>query len=129
MDLFEIVSIVRSVAEQPDSAFSLAKQWASQIGPYISVVLLHINVQRFRGGLSFKAHRRLYHSTLGLRVIKKKKRSTTLDTKTSCQPSFRPDFWSKFPPTPTVCGWPLETDSGSEAGSYLRLTDVCTTQL
>ena len=26
----------------------------------------------FRGGLVFKAHRLLYHSTLGLRVIKKK---------------------------------------------------------
>ena len=32
------------------------------------------NVQRFRGGLVFKAHRPLYHSTLGLRVIKKKGR-------------------------------------------------------
>ena len=30
------------------------------------------NVQRFRGGLVFKAHRLLCHSTLGLRVIKKK---------------------------------------------------------
>jgi len=30
------------------------------------------NFQRFRGGLVFKAHRHLYHSTLGLRVIKKK---------------------------------------------------------
>ena len=29
-------------------------------------------VQRFRSGLIFKAHRLLYHSTLGLRVIKKK---------------------------------------------------------
>ena len=29
-------------------------------------------VQRFRGGLVFKAHRRVYHSTLGLRVTKKK---------------------------------------------------------
>ena len=29
-------------------------------------------MQRFRGGLVFKAHRLLYHSTLGLRVIKKK---------------------------------------------------------
>ena len=29
--------------------------------------------QRFRGGFVFKAHRRLYHSTPGLRVIKKKK--------------------------------------------------------
>ena len=32
------------------------------------------NVQRFRGGLAFKAHRLLYHATLGLRVIKKKKK-------------------------------------------------------
>ena len=31
-------------------------------------------MQRFRGGLVFKAHRLVYHSTLGLRVIKKKKR-------------------------------------------------------
>ena len=30
------------------------------------------NVKRFRGGLVFKAHRLLYHSTLGWRVIKKK---------------------------------------------------------
>ena len=32
------------------------------------------NVKWFRRGLVFKAHRLLYHSTLGLRVIKKKKR-------------------------------------------------------
>ena len=32
-----------------------------------------MNVQRFRGGLVCKAHRLVYHSTLGLRVIKKKK--------------------------------------------------------
>ena len=31
-------------------------------------------VKRFPGGLVFKAHRLLYHSTLGLRVIKKKKK-------------------------------------------------------
>jgi len=31
------------------------------------------NVKRFRGGLVLKAHRLLYHSTLGSRVIKKKK--------------------------------------------------------
>jgi len=36
---------------------------------------LHINAQRFRGGLVFKAHRLLYHSTLGLRVIKKKRKA------------------------------------------------------
>jgi len=32
----------------------------------------------FRGGLVFKAHRLLYHSTLGLRVIKKKKKGAPL---------------------------------------------------
>jgi len=31
-------------------------------------------VKRFRGGLAFKAHRLLYHSTLGWRVIQKKKK-------------------------------------------------------
>jgi len=36
------------------------------------------NVKRFRGGLVFKAHRLLYHSTLGSRVIKKKKRRMAL---------------------------------------------------
>ena len=30
--------------------------------------------ERFRGELVFKAHRLLYHSTLGLRVIKEKKK-------------------------------------------------------
>ena len=34
---------------------------------------LHINVQRSRCGLVFKAHRIMYHSTLGSRVVKKKK--------------------------------------------------------
>ena len=33
----------------------------------------------FRGGLVFKAHRLVYHSTLGLRVIKKKKVENSLD--------------------------------------------------
>ena len=32
-------------------------------------------MQRFRGGLVFKAHRLSYHSTLGVRLIKKKKAS------------------------------------------------------
>ena len=35
---------------------------------------LYKNVDRFRCGLVFKAHRLLYHPNLGLRVIKKKKR-------------------------------------------------------
>ena len=41
--------------------------------------LLHRKVQRFRGGLVFKAHTLLYHSTLGLRVIKKKKKTPSLN--------------------------------------------------
>ena len=36
------------------------------------------NVQRFRGGLMFKAHKLLYHSNLGLRVIKKRRRVTAV---------------------------------------------------
>ena len=35
--------------------------------------LLRRSVKRFRGGLVFKAHSLLYHSTLGSKVIKKKK--------------------------------------------------------
>ena len=35
-------------------------------------VLLGRNVERFRGGLVFKAHRLLYHSTLGSKVRKKR---------------------------------------------------------
>ena len=36
---------------------------------------LYINVQRFRSGIVFKAHRHFYHLTLGLEVIKQKQRS------------------------------------------------------
>ena len=38
--------------------------------------LLSRNMKRFRGGLVFKAHRLLYHSTLGSRGIKKKTSTT-----------------------------------------------------
>jgi len=38
-------------------------------------VLLHHAIPSQREGLVFKAHRLVFHSTLGLRVIKKKKRS------------------------------------------------------
>ena len=37
--------------------------------------LIHKNVERFRGGLVFKADRLVYHSILGLRIIKKKRRT------------------------------------------------------
>jgi len=59
---------------------------ASQLGPSCRctrdcstdkqlVQLLRRNVKRFRGGLVFKAHRLVYHSTLGWRAIKKKKKA------------------------------------------------------
>ena len=38
----------------------------------MNIVIFIVN--RFRGGLAFKVHRLLYHSTLGARVIKKKKK-------------------------------------------------------
>ena len=37
--------------------------------------LLYQDLQQLRGGLVFTAHGLLYHSTLGLRVIRKKKRN------------------------------------------------------
>jgi len=37
----------------------------------VKVQLLYRNMQRSQGGLVFKAHRLLYHSTLGLKVIKR----------------------------------------------------------
>ena len=39
------------------------------------------STQRFRGGLVFKAHRLLYHSTIELRVIKKKSNKKTANRK------------------------------------------------
>jgi len=39
------------------------------------------SVLRFRGGLVVKAHRLVYHSTLGLRVIKKKKKTPSLESR------------------------------------------------
>jgi hypothetical protein len=35
---------------------------------------MRTNVKRVRGGLVFKTHRLLYHSTLGSKVMKKKKK-------------------------------------------------------
>ena len=40
--------------------------------------LLLKTVKRFRGGLVFKAHRLVYHSTLGLRETQKSKKRTTI---------------------------------------------------
>ena len=78
-------------------------------------------MQRFRSGLGFKAHRLLYHSTLGLRVIKKKKTPLALAS------------WERaaMMPSPSMLPLPIPPlpSYGSEEGSYLRLIDFCITQL
>ena len=38
------------------------------------ILTLRTNVERFRGGLVLKAHRLVFHSTLGVGVIKKKRK-------------------------------------------------------
>ena len=48
--------------------------WGWQVESRRRLVREHPNMKRFRGGLVFKAHRLVYHSTLGLRVMKKKKK-------------------------------------------------------
>ena len=45
-----------------------------KVADYSQVDGLSRNVEWFRGGLVFKAHRLLYHSTLGSRVLRKKKK-------------------------------------------------------
>ena len=79
-------------------------------------------MQRFRGGLVFKAHRLLCDSTLGLRVMKKKKNRVEKGKETRraaerMQPLGREGVQS------------AEMRSGSEEGSYARLIDVCIPQL
>ena len=61
-----------------DSSFYVATCY--DLGPIffcvsVRFVSLHRHVQWFRSGLVFKAHRLLYHSNLGLRLIKKMRRA------------------------------------------------------
>ena len=71
--------------------------------------LLGRNVKRFQGGLVFKAHRLVYHSTLVWRVIKKNQKKLSGGRAHAGDHS-------------------TEMCSASEAGSYLRLIDSCITQ-
>ena len=50
----------------------MEQRWSNP-GPGVYRQLLRRDVKRFRGGLVFKAHTLLCHSTLGFRVIEKKK--------------------------------------------------------
>jgi len=68
-------------------------------------------VQRFRGGLVCKAHRLLYHSTLGLTVIKKKDLDdAVLDNQLNHRLEVPPFFvergaWSRVYGLDLVAGW------------------------
>ena len=75
--------------------------------------LLSGNVERFRGGLAFKAHRLVYHSTLDSRVIKKKKKKLR---QVKVVHGRRLE-----PPLPAIQDeYSAEIWSGSEEGSCLR---------
>ena len=52
-----------------------AKRAVAGVVPQRQKQVLRRKVKRFRGGLVFKAHRLVYHSTLGWRVIKNKKKA------------------------------------------------------
>jgi len=93
------------------------------------------NVQRFRGGLVFKAHKLVYHSTLGSRVIKKKKSVVTphqgmLSATCRARNKTQRSMQSGGSDQRMQChNHFTEMFSGSEPGSYLRLIDSCVTQI
>ena len=69
-------------------------------------------LQRFRGGLVFKAHRLWYRSTLGLRVIKKKKteRQTLVTTHARTGSWAGPPRANSYPWSPFPRGGPVQED-------------------
>ena len=63
--------VVRSYPGQRPRA---ARAISNRVLGVVQEGLLRRNIQRFRGGLVFKAHSLVHHSTLGLSVIKKRRR-------------------------------------------------------
>ena len=53
-------------------------------------------MKQFRGGLVFKAHRLVYHSTLGLIVIPAKKKKTPADGGSGYSKRMSLEFRMKF---------------------------------
>ena len=103
--------------------------------------LINRIVQRFRGGLVFKAHRLFYDSTLGLRVIKKREEADReyervvgavfyfcFTLVTGPRRSLILKLSDSRVYAPSYAGHELCCGS-SEAGSYLRLIDSCTVSL
>ena len=115
---------------QPRPDYGLGLSHFPGESPYINLKLklkfaLHLgaDVKRFRGGLVCEAHRLLYHSTLGLRVMKQEKKEAGPG----------PAGWGRASPRETAAipaaATSPEMCNGSEAGSYLRFIDFCITQL
>ena len=67
----------RMVSQKPETGLTCAILPASSLTTSSSCFAVHRNVKRSRGGLVFKAHRWLYHSTLGSRVIKNNKKKVS----------------------------------------------------
>jgi len=65
----------RPLAQHPLQDLQTNSTGQNQDRSNTSGQLLRRTVKRFRGGLALKAYRLLYHSTLGSRVIKKRRRS------------------------------------------------------
>ena len=67
--------VASSLGRTPDAHAGPAARWRGGMHPKLMIweQPLRSNVQRFRGGLVFKDHIILYHSTLGLGVITKQK--------------------------------------------------------
>ena len=59
------------------------RKLSSASGSLFAGQLHRSKVKRFRAGLVFKAHGLVYHLTLGLRVMKKKKQGACSDTSSS----------------------------------------------
>ena len=77
-----------------------SKKVHASLGWELAEQLLHRNVRRFRDGLVFKAHRRVYHSALGLRVIKKKKKGKGGET--PARGEMRSRRWLRSSPAPPL---------------------------
>ena len=71
------------------------------------LVLLRRNVERFRGGLVFKAHRRVYHSTLGWRVTKKMEEDPSIFAAEDVPHRHRPESQLTNPPRPLMA-WQVD---------------------
>ena len=66
----------------------------------------------FRGGLVFKSHGLLYHSTLGLRVIKKKRKMHGVPEAPNRKVTFKLPVFLKLTNTEPFAAWRVVTGDG-----------------